>query len=237
MVAASRQNLEDFCRVRGLPIEAPTLVTAAARDTAADPAQPAHPKRWASLASMAIGGIVLVAVMVLVWRLLSSRETPTPASASEPAPPQAAAPAPSPPAAAPASPAPVEPPPQPTAAPPGDPVDRREPSAAAITLATAQLCRSLATSGGWRCDPAGDSVSPGPLVFYTRIRSPRDAEVMHRWYRGDTLRRSAKLTIPANARGGYRTFSRQTVNSGADWRVEVRSASGDLLHEQRFVVR
>ena len=34
MVAASRQNLEDFCRARGLPIEAPTLVTAAAPDTA-----------------------------------------------------------------------------------------------------------------------------------------------------------------------------------------------------------
>ena len=60
---------------------------------------------------------------------------------------------------------------------------------------------------------------------------------MHRWYRGDTLRQSAKLTIRANASEGYRTFSRQTVDRGADWRVEVRSAGGDLLHEQRFVVR
>ena len=80
-------------------------------------------------------------------------------------------------------------------------------------------------------------MSPGPIVLYTRVRSPRDAVVVHRWYRGDTLRQSVKLTIRANATEGYRTYSRQTVDGGADWRVEVSSANGDLLHERRFAVR
>jgi hypothetical protein len=46
-----------------------------------------------------------------------------------------------------------------------------------------------------------------------------------------------ELEIRANANEGYRTFSRQTVDAGEEWRVEVRSASGDLLHEQRVSVR
>jgi hypothetical protein len=245
MVAASRQNLEDFCRARGLPIEVPAPVVASARQTAPATAPPPHPKRWASLGSMLVGGIVLVAGMALVWRLLSPRETPTPISAPEAAPPRAAEPAPSPPPAPPAaaplaSPASVERPQQPTVAPPGDdPAGRRiVPSAGAVTLVTAELCQSFATSGDrWRCDPAGDAVSQGSLVLYTRVRSPRDAEVIHQWYRGDALRQSTRLTTRTNATEGYRTYSRQTVGSGEDWRVEVRSASGELLYEQRFVVR
>ena len=60
--------------------------------------------------------------------------------------------------------------------------------------------------------------------------------MVHRWYHGGTLRQSVMLRIQANATEGYRTYSRQTVNSG-DWRLEVRSADGNLLHEQRFAVR
>ena len=75
------------------------------------------------------------------------------------------------------------------------------------------------------------------MVLYTRVRSPRDAAIVHRWYRGDTLRQSVKLAIRTNTTEGYRTYSRQTVDSGGNWRVEVRSAAGDLLQEQHFVVR
>jgi hypothetical protein len=126
----------------------------------------------------------------------------------------------------PAAPPPIEPAQPPKVVPRGD-----------ITLATAQLCETFAAgANSWRCDPAGDSVGSGPLVFYTRARSPRDTAVVHRWYRGETLRQSVKLMIKANATEGYRTYSRQTVDAG-DWRVEVRSENGDLLHEQRFSVR
>jgi hypothetical protein len=44
------------------------------------------------------------------------------------------------------------------------------------------------------------------------------------------------LRIQANATEGYRTYSRLTVDNG-NWRLEVRSADGNLLHEQRFAVR
>ena len=106
-----------------------------------------------------------------------------------------------------------------------------------MSLATAQLCRTLSSSGAnWRCDQAADPVSRGPVVFYTRVRTPRDAVVVHRWYRRDALRQSVKLTIRASATEGYRTYSRQTVDAG-DWRVEVGGANGDVLYERRFTVR
>ena len=74
------------------------------------------------------------------------------------------------------------------------------------------------------------------MVFYTRVRSPRDTAVVHRWYRGGTQRQSVTLTIRANAIEGYRTYTRLNVTEG-DWRLEVRSADGNLLHEQRFTVQ
>jgi hypothetical protein len=46
-----------------------------------------------------------------------------------------------------------------------------------------------------------------------------------------------ELTIRANATEGYRTYSRQTVDNAEDWRVEVRSANGELLFERRFAVK
>jgi hypothetical protein len=79
-------------------------------------------------------------------------------------------------------------------------------------------------------------VLPGAIVLYTRVRSPRGGTIIHQWYRGLTLRKTAQLSIGANETEGYRTFSRQNVDRG-DWRVEVRSASGDLLYEHRLVVR
>lgn len=114
----------------------------------------------------------------------------------------------------------------------------RSPSLGRIVLATAELCRAFSTSGSgpWRCESAGDSVPPGPIVLYTRVRSERDGSVIHRWYRGDTLQQSVSLTIRANWTAGYRTYSRQTVDSGA-WRVDVRTVGGELLFERRFTVR
>jgi hypothetical protein len=291
MVVASRQNLEDFCRARGLSIEAPAAIAPTqdipveldvfADEQAAPPARtpaamqadnasitgevpppsfaapplsapppsvpsqpaprvsqplPAAPtprRRSHPIAWTAIGAVVLVAGVFLVWRPWSSPDAPTPAPA------QAVAPARE---APPARPAPIEPAAPAKTAPLRD--DRAAaskppapaPRPGAVTAVT-QLCRTLSTSGGsWRCDPAGSTVAPGRLALYSRVRSPRDAVVVHRWYRGDTLRQSVRLTIEANPSEGYRTYSRQTVNAG-DWRVEVRSADGSLLHEQRFAVR
>jgi hypothetical protein len=103
-----------------------------------------------------------------------------------------------------------------------------------------KLCRDIQTrgpaSGDWRCDSPSRPVEPGRLLFYTRLKSPTDATVQHRWYRDDRLRKSVDLTIRANAGSGYRTFSRNTVGSG-EWRIELRTRDGALLHEERFTVR
>jgi Protein of unknown function (DUF2914)/Tetratricopeptide repeat len=257
MVVESRQNLEDFCRARGLSIDAPAVITTT---TAAPPApveprpDPGLPATFAaqplpraqapgsashSLAWVATGAVVLVAAVFLVWQLRSSRDASAPAPALESAaqPAEAAQP---PIAAPPTRLAPIEQARPPKAAPRGD--DRYVPTnkpiaTGGVAVATAQLCRTFSTSDRtWRCDPVGDSTAPGSIVFYTRVRSARNAAVVHRWYRGGTLRQSVTLRTQANATEGYRTYSRQTVDDG-DWRVEVRSEDGSLLHEQRFAVR
>jgi hypothetical protein len=245
-VFTPRQTETDQMPVRpdntGIPAKGAQPPSAALRDNSARPETiapgPTLGKASHSLQWVAAGAVVLVAAVLLLLRPWSSRDASTEAPpkpvASQPAeavPPQAAPPT---------RPAPIEQPAPPASAPPRD--DRnvptnKAPAASGIAVATAQLCRTLSTGGSnWRCDPVGDAVAPGLMVFYTRIRSPRDTAVVHRWYHGGTLRQSVTLTIQANATEGYRTYSRQTVNEG-DWRLEVRSADGNLLHEQRFAVQ
>jgi hypothetical protein len=243
MVAASRENLEAFCRARGLPIDTAATAPEATRPVSAPPTSSRVSN---SRVSVVIGVVVvLLAVTFLLRRSTSqSRETATAAPTTESAPPRASdrtQPARGEPAGA----APIDQTPPPAVVPGRDARDRGTDklpapsrSSGAITLITAQLCRTFSTAGAtWTCSSVGDTVSPGPIVLYTRVRSPRDAVVVHRWYRGNALRQSVKLTIRANATEGYRTYSRQTVDAGADWRVEVRSAEGTLLDERRFAVR
>jgi Protein of unknown function (DUF2914)/Tetratricopeptide repeat len=112
-------------------------------------------------------------------------------------------------------------------------------------VANAALCRALSigesrgSAVDWRCDPATRSVDPGSLIFYTRLKSQDDTTVLHRWYRGDRLQQEVTLRIRANAAVGYRTYSRQTMDSrrAGDWKVELRTQDGVLLHEEGFVVR
>ena len=106
------------------------------------------------------------------------------------------------------------------------------------TLVSAQLCRSIETSGEWRCTPANGQVAPGSVVFYTRLKTPADTTVEHRWYRGDRLQQKMTLRIRANQGTGYRTFSRATVGAGhgGQWKVELRAMNGAVLHEERFTV-
>ena len=82
-------------------------------------------------------------------------------------------------------------------------------------------------------------MSPGQLSFYTRIKAKTNTVVQHRWYQGSQLRQSGELDVQANPTAGYRTFSRHTIgrNEAGDWRVELRSRDGRVLHEERFVVR
>jgi len=233
MVAASRQNLEDFCRANGMPVEKPAViepassgVPAAPTPTAAPPPSPALSRNAVRApAAIAVGVVVLLIGGFLIARPRSAHQESAQAPATQAAPAPAAEPARQTPSAF----APIDRTPSPARA-----VDRA-PAHVGIGLATVQLCRSFSASD-WRCVPAGDAVAPGSIVLYTRVRSSRDGVVVHRWYRGDTLRKSTQLRIAPNAADGYRTYSQQVVDPG-NWRVEVRSGAGDLLHEQRFAVR
>jgi hypothetical protein len=101
---------------------------------------------------------------------------------------------------------------------------------------TAQLCTALTA---WRCDAADNLVPTGRMFFYTQIQSATATTIEHRWYQGDRLHQTVQLDIQANPGAGYRTFSRNTISRerAGDWRVELRSADGIVLHEQRFTVR
>jgi hypothetical protein len=103
------------------------------------------------------------------------------------------------------------------------------------TVLEARLCADL---DEWSCDPPDDPVTPGPLFFYTQVKSTSDTTVQHRWYRDNRLDQSVALRVKAN-RSGYRTYSRSMMNSDStgNWRVELRAEDGVLLHERRFSVR
>jgi hypothetical protein len=119
-------------------------------------------------------------------------------------------------------------------------VEAARPARHMPVVAAAQLCNRLSTgrsSGDWQCSSAGESIASGSVFFYTRLKSPSAVTVQHRWYRGDRLHRVVELAIRANNVNGYRTYSRSTVDGPGDWRVELRTKDGVLLHEERFVVR
>jgi Tetratricopeptide repeat/Protein of unknown function (DUF2914) len=224
-----------------LRLELDTSSAPATRAAASVPIQrreePA-PSRALSLGAVTVVGIA-VAIMVIGWIAWPSR------SATEPPPTETAdttprSPTPSP-QSTPASPAPTS---KPAAAPDRSTPQRSGSSAPAASAAGAPgivdlgLCKTLTTSGKWKCDPIGSPASPGTISFYTRIASPRATTVQHRWYYGDRLRQSVMLEIQPNG-AGYRTYSRYTISAdrAGEWRVELRSEDGRLLREERFTVR
>jgi hypothetical protein len=108
-----------------------------------------------------------------------------------------------------------------------------------VSILTAQLCRELATSGPWTCTPASPPLSPGRLYYFTRVEVPQATAIEHRWYHGDALVQSVTLQVRPNSGAGFRTFSRQTVDTrrAGDWRVEVRAPGGAVLAQERFAVQ
>jgi hypothetical protein len=76
------------------------------------------------------------------------------------------------------------------------------------------------------------------MFFYTRVTCPADTTIEHRWYHNDRLLQNVTLRIQANSGPGYRTYSRTTITPerAGDWRVELRSADGTVLDEERFSV-
>ena len=55
----------------------------------------------------------------------------------------------------------------------------------------------------------------------------------------DFTTKSAANRLPASGSAGFRTFSTNRViaERAGEWKVELRSADGSVLHEEHFVVR
>jgi len=256
-VATSRKNLEDFCNARGRPFD---------RSAIAPERPPLRKPVHRSPRPMVLGAAGALAFAMLVVVALWLRSDPDePVSTSQtPTSTQPEAPTPAAVAANPTRPAQgVTTEGNTTGARNGDSAiphggrsvppetssatrssatrGNRSPVTSApvsVTIAEAQLCRRLATRD-WRCDQVSSPVTPGLLFFYTRVNASNSTTVEHRWYRDDRLSQSVELRIQASPGTGYRTYSRRTVSAenAGNWRVEVRSKDGSLLHEERFVVR
>ena len=221
------------------PVAAPPKPAPAVPAATAAPAPSAAeaPRRRVSIPVLvALGAIAALVIWLLAGRgpAAPSGDTTAAASDASPSAPAAAPPdASAPPAAAPApAPAPGPAPPVPSSGPAPAPASA---SAGGVTIGDAQLCTSL--SSNYRCDPAGSTVRPGRLVFYTRLVAAQNTSVVHRWYRDNEVRQSVRLDVPAR-RQGFRTYSRTTVTaSEGEWRVELRTRDGQVLHTERFTVR
>jgi hypothetical protein len=250
-VATSRKNLEDFCTARGKPVDVEVPAPAEAAPATVEEPAPRVESPEPAVTRTAIvepplldtgvrriviplAAVVLVAGAMAIW-LRSGDPGPRPdpiGPAPAPAPAQESSP--SKPAPAPVTSGTPNPPAVPKPAPSRS---SGPASAGAVSVSEAALCRDL--TAGWRCTPAVSPVEPSTLFFYTRVKSATDRIVEHRWYRGNRLAKSIDRSVRANPTEGYRTYSRTTVDAkgGRDWRVEVRTKEGVLLHEERFTVR
>jgi len=231
-VATSRKNLQDFCKARGKAVDLPA-------PPAPIVARPEAPVRASASGALVAGALLVIVIGAALWFRPSAEVAPPASAIVSASPPESVAPAAVPP------PATTPPPPLPPLPPPAPPRKAAASAARLPVVATAQLCRDLpaggrrASTGDWQCIPASAPVGPGPLFFYTRIESATDVTVQHRWYYDGRQHQAVELLIRANTTGGYRTFSRNTVNEQrvGEWRVELRTQDGMVLHEERFVVR
>ncbi len=243
-VATSRKNLEEFCAARGIPVEPPVMRLAPvptqpkpqppARPSYAPPrmTRPARRTNPIAIGAAIVGGVVIV--MLVASRTWTS-DAPSPSKPIGAAAPSASS-----------APATIETrSPAATArgrgaAAPENLATIASGSAAPPGVVNARLCRAITTGTvDWSCEAPATPIGRGPVYFYTRLTAPRDTTVQHRWYRDGQLQRVVDLSISANMGRGYRTYSRSVLDSFSvgEWRVELRSAAGALLHEERFDVR
>jgi hypothetical protein len=239
-VATSRKNLHDFCETRGKPLELPTsspVVTPA-------PEAEQPPLHRRSIRLFAVGALGPAAMLIVIFAsarpwLASTEQARVSSSA----------------AIARDSRPEISAPPHVVKAVenPSSHIDTTKAtgkyapnkvSASPIAASTherpevvrARLCAEL---DEWRCDPPDRPVPPGPLFFYTQVKSVNPTTIQHRWYRDNRLHQSVDLRVQASPSLGFRTYSRNVMNddSAGSWRVELRSEAGALLHEERFTVR
>ena len=235
LVLTSRENLDEFHRVHGKREEPSTESAFTVVESAIDadiPTESPNSRRRLAVVIGAVAGIVLMGALVM-WltgarsESSTAEEKPVASDAAAPLRPSAAE-------------NPVHeqvPPPSETRTRTIAPTPTDEPEPTGPRVVEASLCQSLSTTGSqWQCVPASDAAEAGSLYFYTRIAAAESVRVHHRWYRNGRLRQDVDLAIQANPVAGYRTYSRQRLDSG-DWRVEAVTAEGVVLHEARVAIR
>jgi hypothetical protein len=239
-VATSRQNLRDFCEARGKRVELVDPPRESSSHPESQNVQPLARKRF--IRPLAIGGLgpavmlIMILTTVRPW-LNSTEQAQSPSAIATDSPREIPA--------RPQAPLSVEPIPlpqettRPSEGGPNGGSARRITEASTpvrLTLVKARLCADL---DDFLCDPPDRPVPPGPLFFYTEVKSTSATTIQHRWYRDNRLYQSVQLRVQASPRVGYRTFSRNTMTgeSAGSWRVELRTEDGVLLHEERFSVR
>jgi hypothetical protein len=265
VVMTSRKNLRDFCEGHGRPFEFSTaLPTVAPRSEAATTDAPAaskahetasapsttaqvpsaSPTRAApvslsrpALVVALVVGLALVMLVTSGWWFDADEPGQSPPTSTVAQVPLPGAPPPSP--EAPVTPLPEQPTTPSVARLPGAGTAVGDGRASApVTVADARLCRNLSTTD-WRCSSVTTPAAPGTFFFYTRLKSARETTVQHRWYYKGSLVQNMTRRVGVNEGAGYRTYSRHTIVAPrtGDWRVELRTAGGALLREERFVVR
>jgi len=254
-IKTSLSNLVEFCEARDIPLwtppETPTEDEPLPDDVNVAPSvidvePPAihlapDVVRRLPFRMMAIAAVVVTAIVVVL--LARPGQDPSPALSP------ALSPPPSPASSLAASPAPsLAPSPAPSPGPIQTPILGRgtqpgpAPSAGgeSVTVLKAQLCSALEKRGSpdWQCVPASGDLPPGTYMFYTRLLTTSETRVEHRWYRDGRVHQTMRLRVSASPGSGYRTFSATTVSPerAGEWKVELRSADGSVLHEERFVV-
>ncbi len=255
-VLTSRKNLEDFCSARGMAVDV-TGIDEVSLEQPVEEIRPVESRGWSH--PLAVGAVIAVGVFlgfiaIAAWfRSNDAVELPTETSraSSKSLPTSSQSPKTGVKTARPPDERRVSetlPPPAASAKAPARTAksSNTTPKSVGTTssvpqplvVAAAELCGNFSTRD-WRCVSPRQPVGSGSIVFYTRLKSPTVTAVQHRWYRGDRLHRVVNLPVRVNTADGYRTYSRTTVDTkgGSDWRVELRTKDGAVLHEERFVVR
>ena len=232
-VATSRKNLRDFCAARGKEVELPKPLP---EMTARQPR--VKTRSFGRLAIGVLGPVVMLIVILAAGRpwlgategAALSSATARDSARDTSAPPQA-----------PVSVDAIAEPQETAKTIEDKPADTNASQIAAAapslpTVVGAHLCAKL---DEWRCDSPDKPIPQGPLFFYTQVKSANATRILHYWYQGDRLRHSVVLGIQASPSVGYRSFSRNTMDADSvgNWRVELRTEDGVLLHEERFSVR
>ena len=259
-VATSRQNLRDFCEARGKPVDelpsppSPALTTGlaapamAAVDAPHESAshaespdvQPLMSRRF--IRPLAIGGlgpaVMLIVILVAVRPWLNSNgQAQSPSAIVTDSPQQETTARPQPPLSVKPLTLPEETTRISKGGPDGEGARRTTEASTPVrpTVFRARLCADLED---FACDPPDRPIPQGPLFFYTEVKSTSATTIQHRWYRDNHLYQSVQLRVQASPRAAYRAFSRTTMTgeSAGNWRVELRTEDGVLLHEERFSV-